>query len=194
MAVLPAIGLASTALGAVTGAIGSSYAGEAKANMYQYQAGVADINKKIASQNADYSRQVGEVKAQDSGLKTMFQVGKMKAAQGASGLDVNSGSASATRDSQTLIGQHDQATIRSNAARMAYGYDIEAVKYGAEADMDRMAASNAKQAGGLGAISSILGGAASVSSKWLQGSSAGAWGGSGGSSDGGYKPTSSWDG
>lgn len=196
MAPLPlaGIGLASTAIGAGVSAVGSSYAGQAKSNMYNYQAGVADLNKKIASQNADYSREVGEVKAQDSGLRTEFQVGKMKAAQGGSGLDVNSGSALATRQSQTLIGQHDQGTIRSNAARQAYGFDIEAIKYGAEGDMLRTAGKNAIEAGNLGAVSSILGGASSVASKWLQGTSAGVWGGTGGSSDGGYKPTSSWDG
>lgn len=199
MAPLPlaGIGLASTAIGAGVSAVGSSYAGQAKSDMYNYQAGVADLNKKIASQNADYSREVGEVKAQDSGLRTEFQVGKMKAAQGGSGLDVNSGSALATRQSQTLIGQHDQGTIRSNAARQAYGFDIEAIKYGAEGDMLRTAGKNAIEAGNLGAVSSILGGASSVASKWLQGTSAGVWGGtggSGGSSDGGYKPTSSWDG
>lgn len=196
MATLPlaGIGLASTAIGAGVSAVGSSYAGQAKSDMYNYQAGVADLNKKIASQNADYSREVGEVKAQDSGLRTEFQVGKMKAAQGGSGLDVNSGSALATRQSQTLIGQHDQGTIRSNAARQAYGFDIEAIKYGAEGDMLRTAGKNAIEAGNLGAVSSILGGASSVASKWLQGTSAGVWGGSGGSSDGGYKPTSSWDG
>lgn len=196
MAPLPlaGIGLASTAIGAGVSAVGASYTGQAKSNMYNYQAGVADLNKKIASQNADYSREVGEVKAQDSGLRTEFQVGKMKAAQGATGLDVNSGSALATRQSQTLIGQHDQGTIRSNAARQAYGFDIEAIKYGAEGDMLRTAGKNAIEAGNLGAVSSILGGASSVASKWLQGTSAGVWGGTGGSSDGGYKPTSSWDG
>lgn len=196
MAPLPlaGIGLASTAIGAGVSAVGASYTGQAKSDMYNYQAGVADLNKKIASQNADYSREVGEVKAQDSGLRTEFQVGKMKAAQGATGLDVNSGSALATRQSQTLIGQHDQGTIRSNAARQAYGFDIEAIKYGAEGDMLRTAGKNAIEAGNLGAVSSILGGASSVASKWLQGTSAGVWGGTGGSSDGGYKPTSSWDG
>lgn len=192
MAVLPAVAIGASLLGGATSAIGAAQAGDAKAGMYNYQAGVADVNKKISLQNAAYARDTGESKAFESGLRTRFQEGKIKTAQGASGLDVNSGSAKATQDSQRDIGRLDQGIIRSNSARQAYGFDTEAVKYGAEGEMDRSAASNARTAGNIGAISSILGTAASVSSKWLQwGSVAG--GGLGNGDAGGGKPTPGLD-
>lgn len=193
MAVLPAVAIGASLLGGATSAIGASAAGEAKAGMYNYQAGVADVNKKISLQNAAYARDTGETKSYESGLRTRFQQGKIKTAQGAGGLDVNSGSAKATQDSQRDIGRMDQSIIRSNAARQAYGFDTEAVKFGAEAEMDRSAASNARTAGTMGALSSILGTAASVSSKWMQWGSVA--GGGTGQGDSGYsdKPTSGWD-
>jgi hypothetical protein len=108
-----------------------------------------------------------------SGQKTAFNVANAKVAQAASGIDVNSGSAAATRSSMTSLGQTDQATIRTNAARRAYGFETEAAGKDSEAIMDETASVNAKKSGTLNAISSILGTASSVSSKWLQGSQAG---------------------
>ena len=53
----------------------------------KYQAGVADINKEIAKANAIYSRDVGEVEAQQAGMKAHSDMGEMIAQQGASGLE-----------------------------------------------------------------------------------------------------------
>lgn len=163
----------ATVAGSITGAIGSLMSGEANAGMYKYQSGIARINQQIAKQNADYSRKVGEVEAQTSGMKTKAQIGTIKTAQAASGLDINKGSADDVRDSQHEIGAYDQGIIRSNAARRAYGYEVEAAKDVAQAGAYDRAASNAKDAGVIGAISSILGGAGSVSSKWLDASRTG---------------------
>ena len=171
--VLGSIGLGTTAAGGVVGAIGSLLSGEAGSSMYKYQAGVAKINQQIAKQNADWDRKAGEVEAQEAGMKTRAEVGQTKAVQGASGLDVNSGTNVAVRQSETEIGQQNEAIIRSNAAKRAYGFEVEAVQHEAQSNIDVMGAQQAKTAGQIGAVSSILGGASSVSSKWLQGKSVG---------------------
>jgi predicted RNA-binding protein len=106
--------------------MGKSFESKAQSNMYQYQAGMAQINKQIDEQNAAYARSVGEVEAQKSGMRSRFQLGGIKVAKAAGNIDVNSGSAREVQDSQEAIGQHDQSIIRSNAARQAYGYDVEA--------------------------------------------------------------------
>jgi hypothetical protein len=171
--VLAGAGIAGSALGAVTGAFGSWFGGQASSNLYQYQAAVAKINQQIAEQNAKYATAAGEVKAQESGMRTRAEIGQTRAVQGASGLDVNRGSAVEVRASEADIGAENTATIRSNAAREAYGYKVQGFQAGAQSTIYGMAAKNATIAGDIGAGSSILGGVASVSDKWLQASKSG---------------------
>lgn len=160
-------GMAAGGAGSIVNAIGQVFSGQSQGNMYAYQAGVATMNKNIALQNADYARIAGEVSAQESGMKTRAVVGEQKAMQGRSGLDVNRGSLVQVRTSQLEVGAEDEAIIRSNAARKAYGYDVEAAQSEAQSRLYTAASSGAKTAGWIGAAGSILGGASSVSSKWL---------------------------
>lgn len=57
-------------------------------------------------------------------------------------------------------------TLRSNTARRAYGYEVEATSDEARAGLLRAEAQQAKQAAKIGAISSLLGTASSVGSKY----------------------------
>lgn len=149
------------------------FSGQAQANMYNYQAAVAQINQQIMQQNASWATQEGEVQAQQSGMKTRAQVATTQAQQGAGNLDVRSGSNARVQASELEIGEEDQALIRSNAAQRAYGFEVQGFQYAAQASSDKAAASNSQTAGTISAVSSLLGGAGSVSSKWLQGSQMG---------------------
>lgn len=172
--------MGGTVAGSLLSAFGSAQQGQAQANMFNYQAGIAQMNKNIALQNADYERSVGEVSAQESGLRTKAEVGATTAAQASSGLDVNRGSAVDVRASETEIGQQNQAIIRSNASRRAYGYEVEAIQNTAQAGLLSMAATNAKIGGDINAAKSLLSGGTSVADKWLKGQQTGVWGGGGG--------------
>lgn len=182
---LSAISIGSSIAGGGMSAFGSMSEGSSKASMYGYQSSMATVNAKIAKQNADYTRTVGEVEAQQSGMKTSHQIAQTKVIQSASNFDVNSGSNAAVRESEHDIGVHDQNIIRNNAARKAYGYDVEAANKDAEAKMYGMAADSSRKSGKLKAISTLIGTAGSVADKWLQGSQIGI----GGSA----KTTSDWD-
>jgi len=177
------IGMIATAAGAGVGAFGSYAGGQAQAGMYQYQAGLAEMNAKIQRQNAIYATQRGEAEAMQSGMKTRQQIGETLTRQAASGIDVNAGSGIAVRRSEQELGTYDQAMLRSNAAKAAYGYRTQGLMDEQQATLDRFAAKNAMFAGDIGATSSILSGIGSVSSKWLQGQQLGMWGS--GSSGGG---------
>ena len=159
--------LGSTALGGIVGGKGQSQQYQAQQAMYYYQAGIALDNQQIEQQNAGYALQQGEQQAAQSGMQTRTQVGAIKAAQGASGLDVNKGTQPMVPAGQEQIGQINQATIRSNANKAAFDYDVSAFQYGAQATVDQYAAANAGSAAGIAQESSILGTAAGVSSKWL---------------------------
>jgi len=108
-------------------------------------------------------------------MKAAQQAGAIRAAQGASNIDVNSGSAAKVQADQRFIAQTDLTQIRSNAAKVAYDYDVKSVMDLNQANLDVMAGENAKQAGQINAMSSILGTVGSVSSKWLQGGQQGMW-------------------
>lgn len=174
---LATVGMASSALGGVVSAVGSVLGGQAKSQMFQYQAGVADINQRIAKRNASYARYVGEFEAQRSGMKSRYETGQQKVIQSGRGLDVNFGSPAAVRESQESIGRQEQTTIRSSAARRAFGYDVEAEKQRTAASMYRKSAKNEEIAGYIGAAGSILGATSSVAGKWYEAGQYGMGGG-----------------
>ena len=166
-----AIGVGSSLIGGGVSAYGSLQKGAADQSMYNYQAGVAQLNQKIALQNASYAQEAGGSAAYQSGLKTAATVAQQKVDQSASGIEVGSGSAAGVRQSTTALGVYDQNLIRTNFAKKAYGFEVEAATKGTEAGADVIAGQQAKKAGDIGAVASILGTAGSVSSKWLQASS-----------------------
>jgi|SRR5882672_1277196 len=162
-----------TAAAGVTNAVGSIFGGIANQGMYNYQAQVAQMNAEIAKRNAAYEGALGEVQAQQQGMKTRAVISQTRATQGASGLDVNTGSGAKVRESELQLGQYDQQIIRSNAARRAYGFEVEAAGDIAQAGAYRAAGANSMTAGLLGAFTSILGAGGSFASKWKQGQSTG---------------------
>ncbi len=170
------VSIGASVLGGITSAFGAASKGASDQAMFNYQAGVAQLNKRIALQNADYTREAGGTVAYQSGLKTAQTVAQQKVAQSASGIDVNTGSAATVRADTTKLGQLDQETIRQNYAKKAYGYEVEAATKEAESKADIVAGQQASKAASINIASSILGTVSSVSSKWLQGSQAGMFG------------------
>lgn len=184
-AAMGAIGIGATIAGGIVSAEGAKTTAQATQNSFNYQAGVAQLNSQIDLQNADYARDQGETKAMQYGMKAGQQQAAIKNAQAASGLDVNSGSALAVQQSQKQITGIDTAQIRSNAAKVAYDYDVKSTMDLNQATLDVMGGQNAIIAGNIQAESSILGSVGSVASKWSAGSSAGLFGGTSGGSSGG---------
>lgn len=175
-ATLAAISIGTTVAAGGVEAFGNLSGGAATSRMHNYRAGIADMNSRIAKQNADYTRNQGEVEARRSGMKTAETVSKQKTIQSGSGLDVNFGSTAAVRDSTSDLGYEDQTTIRETAARRAYGYEVEAENLRTQAGIERTSGSNAKKSALLKTLGTVLGTASSVSGKWQQGGQAGLWG------------------
>ena len=165
---IAAIGMATGAASGVIGGMGAQSQGEAQSNMYKYQAGVARVNATVAKQDANYTREAGEVEATNAGMRTRAEVGATRAGMAAGNVDINTGSGARVVSSETAIGQENQATIRANAAKRAYGFDVKAAGDTASAGALDIAATTSREAGDISAISSIIGGAGNVASKWLQ--------------------------
>jgi len=162
-----------TAGGTLLSAFGALQSGRSQSEMFQYQSGIATLNQKIALQNRDYALATGETEAQRYGMGAAQRLGKIRAAQGASGVDVNSGSPSQVQDSQQKVTDIDLAQIRNNAARRAYGFEIEASQDAAQSGLYARAGADAEKAGKIKALTSLVTGTASVADKWLQGRSVG---------------------
>lgn len=170
---LSALSIASSAGGGVLSAFGAKAEGQANRQMYDYQAQVARINAQIDRQNAEWERTKGELEAQQYGMKAGQQFASIRGVQAASGLDVNSGSAADVQRSQRTITAMDNATIRANATKAAYNWDVKAVMDENQANVYNIAGANAEKAGNMKALSSIIGSVSSVSSKWMVGSQSG---------------------
>jgi hypothetical protein len=174
-ATIGAVSMAASAGGSILGAVGEKKKAAATSQMYTYQAGIADLNRRIALGNRDYAITAGGEEAKRFGMKSAQVAGAIKAKQGASGVDVTSGSSVDVQKSQKQVSDLDMATIRNNAARKAYGYQLEAETATMQGQMYTAAASNSLEAGNIAAAGSLISGVSSVSSKWLQGKQAGLW-------------------
>ncbi len=176
---MAAIGIGASVGGTIFNTIGGWMGNQAQAQQAAYQSAIATANAKIAQQNADYALQSGEKQAQIYGMKAGQQAAAIRVRQGSSGIDVGSGSAVDVQKSQELVKDIDLNQIRTNAARVAYGYQTEGATATAQAQMYKSASENISAAGPFQAAGSILSGVGSVSSKWIQASQSGAFSGSG---------------
>lgn len=171
--------LAGAVIGGAVGAYGSITSGNAAAAASTYKAGVAQLNKQIADQNANWATEAGGVKGMETGLEAGQKIAQTKVVQSGSGFDVTTGTNQTVRDTQTKAAQFDQNVIAWDASKTSWGFEAKAATDTAQSNLDMMAAGSEKTAGQIGAVSSFLGAASSVASKWTQGNSIGMFGGGG---------------
>lgn len=150
-------GWAAAAVAAAVSAYGAVSTSEAQASEAKYQSRVADNNAIIAQQNASWAAQAGNAQAEQKQLQTRAKVGGIVAAEAASGLDVNSGTALDVRSSASELGELDAINIRSNAARTAYGYNVQSTSDQNQSQLDNFAASSDITSGEIKAGSSAIG-------------------------------------
>jgi hypothetical protein len=161
----PVLAVAGIA-GAGLNALGAYNSNEAASQSAAYQAQVARNNAVIAGENVGWTAASGAAKEAALGMKTAAAVGKMKATQGASGVDVNTGSSANVRASAAEFGALDQMTSRSNTAREAYGYEVQATGDVAQAQLLETESTNYANAAPISALGTFLSGASSVGGKW----------------------------
>ena len=152
-------------IGAGVSAAGQVEAGQAQAEAYAYQAQVARNNAAIAQSNAKLDIQAGETAATNQGLKTRAAVGTARANQGASGIDPNTGSATAVQSGIGELGYLDAMTLRSNAAKAAYSEQVKATSETAQAGVE---AQQAPEAAAIGATGTLLSGVSTAGSNFAK--------------------------
>ena len=146
-----------TVASAGVSAYGSYKAGEA-------QQDIANRNAKLLERSADDAIERGNEEAIASRRRTKLLVGEQRATAAAQGLDVNSGVAFDLQDQATQHGLADEATIRKNAWREAWGIRTQAGN-------QRQEGRYAKRAGTNNAIGTSLSGLGQSYAYWQAGQS-----------------------
>jgi hypothetical protein len=159
---------AAGAVGGITTLAGASLlattvgAGVAAAGAYeqgQYQSDVAKNNAVIQQRMADDALRRGEIEVENHQRKVAALKGEQRAAMGANGVAIDSGTSLGVLEDTAQFGALDALTIRSNAQREAFGMNMAAMNSRADADM-------ASTAGKYNAAATLLSGAGSVGKDW----------------------------
>ena len=151
-------GIAGTALSAA----GTVQQGQAQAANARYQAQISANNAALAQFYADDAIARGAEEADLQSERARAIAGQQTAALAASGIDVQSGTALGVLGDTAEAAEIDRLTIRDNAAREAYRYQVDAANAQAQA-----AASSSVQTGSfLSAGGSLLTGLGGVGERW----------------------------
>lgn len=153
-------------IGAGIKAFGILQEGQAAANAANYQAAVARNNQIIANQGAEYAGAAGVTQAATTSMKSAAVGARIKAAQAANNVDVNTGSAVDVQASQRALGKLDAETVMNNAQLQVYGYRAKAMEFGAEAELAKMKGESEKIGSYWKAAGSLIDDAEAVGSKF----------------------------
>jgi hypothetical protein len=124
---------------------------EAQKNQANFQSEMMYKNSREAERMAARAMDLGEKEAKKYSQQINQFVGRQRAAYGASGVDVNFGTAQAVQKETRDVGYQDVENIRTNAFMTAMGYKSQAQ------DISRQARF-AKKAGDFEANMTLLGG------------------------------------
>ncbi len=158
--VIAGASLALAAAGTAMTVKGQMDAQAAQGAQQGYLANLARQRAGIAAQQAADARQRGEIAVQKQRDLTGQRIGTQTAQLAAQGTDLE-GSPTDILGDTARAGEHDALTIRSNAAREAWGYEVQGAGFGADA-----ALRDSFQPSYLGAGASLLSGASGIADKW----------------------------
>lgn len=175
--------LAATAVGTGVSVMGQMQQQQAQQQAMAMQGAQAIYQGQVARQNQTFAQQQGERQAADAKARGEVaeasrrrlmgqQIGEQTARLAGQGTDLE-GSPTDILGDTAAAGEFDALTIRSNAAREAYGYklsgEMAGAGYGNDATMAGYKAGNSNYTPSyLGAGSSLLAGASNLGEKWLR--------------------------
>ena len=145
-----------TVIAAAVGAITSVMQGVAANSAAKAEARVAEQNARISEMQATDAVKRGGKEEMKLRRDMARLAGKQRAMAAASGLDADSGSMADIQDASMREGEQDVSAIRFNAAREAWGHNVNAVNYRNQASIARASGRNALLGGVIGAGGSLL--------------------------------------
>jgi hypothetical protein len=141
---LPVVALLLTGAGVALNAFGqkkqgdaAKAAGEAQKRAADKQAEITDYNAQVAELQATDAVDRGEDAANRYRTQVRGVIGTQRANIAAGNVDVSFGSAVDVQADAAFLGELDAMQLKTNAAREAWGYKVEASNYRKTADVQR---------------------------------------------------------
>lgn len=163
------VGIGAMAVGTGLQAYGQIKAGKAeekaairRSEAAETQAQLDDFNAHVADLQAADAVERGDEAANRYRTQVRGVIGTTRTAQAAGNIDVSFGSASDVQADEAFIGKLDELTLRTNAAREAWGYNVQAANYRTHADLAREAGEADLEAGSSAATAGYIGAGASI--------------------------------
>lgn len=151
---LTALSLLLAGTGAATSAYGSIKAGrqareQGQANQAaaESQAQLSDYNASVAELQATDAEQRGDEEANKYRAGVRSIIGEQRTGLAASGVEVGSGSALDVQADAAFLGELDALTVKTNAAREAWGFKVQATDLRKRAEITRREGAYAAAAG-----------------------------------------------
>jgi hypothetical protein len=143
-----------------TAAIGTLIGGTALSSFSNMKAGreqqkMFERNAGFAEWQAADATTRGKINEKRQRQATEGVIGAQRTSLATQNVDVNAGSSLDVQADAAYLGELDALTIRSNAAKEAYGFKVQAEDY-------RLRGKYAKQEGDMRAVQSIIGGGSSL--------------------------------
>lgn len=153
---------------AIAGALTSIVSGVTGMMQAQYQAAVADMNAKVAKENAERAVERSRIEGEDNDMQTKALLAEQEVAQAASGVSLSGKSQIQTRASARKLGWRDTANIIHAGRVEEYNYLVQKANFDAEKKAAKISGMSSLVGGFLGAAgnlpSSMIGGSTSVAS------------------------------
>ena len=158
---LSGIGLGAQTYGTIRSGQAQKRAGEKAQDAANSQADLADANAAIADLQA--ADAVARGADEESRFRVLVRqsIGAQRAGFAASNINVATGSAVDVQVDAAVLGELDALTIRTNAAREAWGYKVQAYDYRRRGEITRKE----------GVAAAESGAAAQTASRWQAGAS-----------------------
>lgn len=154
MAAFTALAIGLIVAGAASKAYGQKKAGDAAKKQGQAEQGAAESQAQLSEYNAavaDLQAQDavtrGELDANTFRTRTRALIGEQRAGFAAGNIDVGFGSAVDVQADAAFVGELDALTIRTNAARQAWGFKVEGQDQRMRATIQRKEGANAAAVG-----------------------------------------------
>ena len=144
---LTAAGTALSVKGQLDAGQAAERAGEAAQRSGESQAQLAEYNAAVADLQATDAAIRGDQEAQRFRTRTRALIGEQRAGFAAGNVDVGYGSTVDVQADAAFLGELDALTVRTNAAREAWGYRVEGTDLRKRAEILRKEGANALSAG-----------------------------------------------
>lgn len=159
MAFVAAIAPILSVVGTLASAGGALIGGMAAQNAAKYQNQVAQMNAKIAEDNAKRAIERSQIEQQDQDMMTRAELGQQEALQAASGLSLEGGSQMLTRKSAAMLGRRDALNVRQGGELEKYNYLTQAANARAEGELAKAKGKSALVGSYFNAFGSLASGA-----------------------------------